>query len=141
MRVFQLSLIEWLLIVFVIFLAGFLCGNLVTPKNINIIRQGTGLVFHDFKEPELLTISREVASMREYNYPVWDCSEMSRELVRRLFEKGYMNPKLVHGCFQSTSQRGNHDWVEVTIWIEATTGRIINPKKHNSYQIGWCEDG
>jgi len=89
----------------------------------------------------ILDTIKDVPYMREYEYGVWDCTEMSNEIVRRFKEIGFKS-EVVMGVVDCESDRFNctdtarHDWVKLqNIYIEATTGTIIHPDDYEIYNI------
>ncbi len=75
----------------------------------------------------LESISKEVANSYEYELHKFDCTDFSKELVRRLKKQGF-NAYCVYGTY-TPSNYTPHTWVEVDvgniIQIESTQGYII----------------
>ncbi|UZE92541.1 MAG: hypothetical protein IB616_01650 [Methanosarcinales archaeon] len=82
----------------------------------------------EYQRHEIEQIAHDVATEREYEYGVYDCEEFSRELVRRLETRGY-DAEYIAGYYGSADQHGPHTWDKVSIYIEATNGRIIPPEE------------
>jgi hypothetical protein len=67
----------------------------------------------------------------------YDCSQISKELMRLLKQEGY-EPVCVYGRTYSQKEQAwvGHDWVELPIYIEATSGLVISPEDlKKNYQI------
>lgn len=118
------------LIVVIVFLVGVGVGyEMYEPRTITVTEFKYIRVSHAMESPlhEIEQIAREVATEHEYEYGVYDCEEFSHELVRRLEAEGY-DADYVTGYYGSADQHGRHAWVKMTIYIEATDGRIISPE-------------
>ena len=83
---------------------------------------------------------KDVPNMREYEINVWDCTEMSNEIVRRFKEIGFKS-EVVMGLVNCDSKlfecqgKSRHDWVKVEVYIESTRGHIIHPDNYDVYNI------
>ena len=80
--------------------------------------------------PIPMKIAHNLNSESGYNVDTWDCSNMSEELVIRLVQQGYgaryAPVKLYDTC---------HAIVQYTQYIEATTGRFVNPNIDTDYSF------
>lgn len=121
------------LIVVIVFLVGVGVGyEMYEPRTITVtefkyIEVPTTTCITEYQRHEIEQIAHEVATEHEYEYGVYDCEEFSHELVRRLEARGY-DADYVTGYYGSADQHGRHAWVKMTIYIEATDGRIISPE-------------
>ena len=87
----------------------------------------------------------DVAGDYDYEIDVWDCTEFAEELVRRLKTKGwratekYTQVNCNSDMFEKESceiYNGGHRIVRVNdIYIEATTGNIIQPEDYEVYGL------
>lgn len=74
----------------------------------------------------------------------YDCSQISKELMRLLKQEGY-KPVCVYGRTYSQKEQAwvNHDFVELPIYIEATSGLVISPedlkKNYEIVERGVCK--
>ncbi|UCG95732.1 MAG: hypothetical protein JSV92_01640 [archaeon] len=81
-------------------------------------------------------IVKEVAE-EEYDIRKYNCKNFSQKLSQRLLDQGYQ-AKICQGTLRECSRAFcGHAWVKVEeIYIEATTGEIINPSE---YEEGYSE--
>ena len=89
-----------------------------------------------FKEIE--KIAFDVAMEREYELHVYDCTEFSEELGKRLRAIGY-NAYCVFGRWEVPEYK-KHTWVEINIdgellEVESTGGYIISEEEFKEYTI------
>lgn len=85
----------------------------------------------------IIEIAEENANAHEWEYKVYDCTQFSTDLIKKLKEFGW-NARMETGfwfdsgnnCSQSNYKRFKcrHDWVILEVPIEATTGKIIDPE-------------
>lgn len=78
--------------------------------------------------PSFLTIAEEVATDHNYKKDVYDCTQFSDDLVRQLKAEGWEARKNI-GFFNGKL----HEWVIIDINIEATSGRVIEPRVFEKY--------
>lgn len=77
--------------------------------------------------PAIFVHAQMVAEANDYQKGLYDCTQYSKELFRRLDNDGY-EPQFCYGKYKGY----NHDWVKLgrmTV-IEATTGTFIPPKEY-----------
>ena len=83
--------------------------------------------------PKIREIAEEVADSHEYELHVYDCTEFSKELVRRLREED-IKARCSAGLLLD-AEYTKHTWVSVFIGekrleVEATSGYIIHPEEY-----------
>lgn len=88
---------------------------------------------------EIIMIIEKVNNSFEYEAGVFDCSQLSQEVVIELRMRGY-NATCVTGFYKDDVSALGHTWVElyldnVTIPIEATEGYIIYWDYNTKYII------
>ena len=74
---------------------------------------------------------------REYNPGVYDCTEMSQEIIRRLENIGFtaqMETGTIDCDYFLCVNTNLHDFVKLEIYIEPTTGLIIHPDEYEYYR-------
>lgn len=79
---------------------------------------------------KIVGMAQDVAGGHEYKYGVYDCTQFSQELVKRLNASGY-NSYCQPGFYKKGTFSYPHTWVGLslnnkTIYIEATNGQIID---------------
>lgn len=90
---------------------------------------------------EIRNIALEVANSKEYELHVYDCTDFSKELVKRLTKKGY-KAQCTAGHTPNWDYK-DHTWVSVFIGterfeIESTGGYIIDPSTYKEdYEKMW----
>ena len=77
-------------------------------------------------KPLFLQIAEEVANAHEYKPDVYDCTQFSYDLVKKLNEAGY-EARRIKGYYLGNDDVQPHEWTKLTIYIESTTGQIIEP--------------
>jgi hypothetical protein len=103
-------------------------------------------MLNTFYEADFIFAAKQLARENEYDVDTYNCVNFSNALVNRLDELGYEakvvtgwlsreeycevgNESYIKGIPLATAKEndciGAHAWVEVTIPIEATSGRII----------------
>lgn len=125
---------------------GILNQTIIPPCNLT-----EKIVEVDYLADELKNISkilRNVSDSHTYHkgYPIWDCTDFSKDLVRQLNESGYSAK-----CYYGLAYGKQHTWVAlsmdykgmmVILFINGEIGEFIgyedyrlNYKKQNE---GWC---
>lgn len=92
----------------------------------------------DFEKIE--SIAQEVANSHEYKLHVFDCTDFSKELVKRLRKEGYKAQ-----CTSGTNSAFDyikHTWVSIWIEnerfeIESTGGYFIDDETYKTYKVKW----
>ena len=110
--------------------------------SINEIEMGLDKTIVKTKLGEVNDISIDVAFSHEYEIHVFDCTDFSMELVKRLRDFG-----LKAICIAGNNwnfEYPNHTWVRTwidgkEIEIEATSGEIIKNPEEEGYEV-WKED-
>lgn len=102
-------------------------------------------VAYDCADDGLFVTMKNVAGEIDYMIDIYDCTEFSNELNRRLLDKGYKSKtKFVRvdcdsGLFEESSCNaydGGHQIVQLDrVYVEATSGKIIDPSLYESYGI------
>ncbi|MFC1591254.1 hypothetical protein ACFL43_01890 [Thermodesulfobacteriota bacterium] len=92
-------------------------------------------------------LADKVAGSHEYKLHEYDCTEFSEDLVRNLKAEGWKKSSVImikvdceSGVInkeQCYATKGKHDIVEINqpLYIEATSGNIIQPKDYEAYGI------
>jgi len=150
------------IIVVIVIVAVFLLG-VITAYTLNIAKGGTSNINENNineetditniiveETPEvpdidymiISKVAQDVANSHEYILHTYDCTEFSKELVRRLNILGYKSMCLAGNNWNM--EYTNHTWVRTIvnnreIEIEATSGFIINNPKASGYTI-WREN-
>lgn len=89
-----------------------------------------------YKEvPEFLEEAEIVADSHEYKMDSYSCGDYSNELANRLKSDGY-EAYYCQGTYGKDSME--HAWVKVVVYIEATTGRVIEPRYYEEYNERFC---
>jgi len=89
---------------------------------------------------ELLPVLEENANEREYELHVYDCTDFSKSLVKKLTKLGF-KAKCMAGSVSHFEYK-DHTWVIVEIEgkeypIESTGGYFINSEEYKNYTIYW----
>ena len=92
----------------------------------------------DFEKIE--SIAQDVANSHEYELHIYDCTDFSRELIKRLKIEGY-KAQCTSGNYW-LSNYTNHTWVSVWIdnerfEIESTNGNFISKEDYKNYEVNW----
>jgi len=99
--------------------------------------------------PERSVLKKIITNMKQehdYELNVYDCTEFSRELSGRLNDKGFdarsemvrvncSSPEWSH--WQDCEENGGKHQIVVVdnVYIESTSGKIIDPQKYDDYGI------
>lgn len=95
----------------------------------------------DFQK--IIKIAEEVASSYEYKLDIYDCTDFSKELIKRLIKEGYKAQCTAGYLFYEDSTYVNHTWVsvwikEIRFEIESTGGYVIDEEDYNhNYKVLW----
>jgi len=84
---------------------------------------------HTYERSEIEEVANTLASTRFYVAGVYDCSEFSEALVKQLAGRGY-DCGVVHGTYNGTP----HDYVWVKVYVESTSGYMINSTQMKLYE-------
>lgn len=109
---------------------GFLMGSLTNAEASN---QDERLSF--------IKVAEHLADERGYNEHIYDCSEFSKELVRREKDIGY-NARYVVGYLHTKNEvltntqdyNNTHAWVEVSVILESTNGIAVPVEDYYIYE-------
>lgn len=85
--------------------------------------------------PVFLEEAELVADSHEYKLGSYSCGDYSGELANRLKSDGY-EAYYCQGTYGNSSME--HAWVKVVVYIEATTGRVIEPRYYEEYNERFC---
>jgi len=88
---------------------------------------------------ELMPILEENANERVYELHVYDCTQFSENLVKKLKEKGF-KARCEAGRYLGETNYPDHTWTIVEINgqefpIEATSGYFIDTESYKNYKI------
>ena len=81
--------------------------------------------------PVAMKIAKNLHEESKYNIHTWDCSNKSEELSIRLHQQGYSDTEYIGIKLNGTC----HAIVSYTQYIEATSGRFINPNIDDRYSF------
>ena len=102
--------------------------GMVTTK-FEYVEVPTYVYIHTYERNEVEEVANTLASTRFYITGVYDCEEFSEALVKQLTGRGY-ECGVVHGTYNGSL----HDYVWVTVYIEATSGYMINSTQMKLYE-------
>jgi hypothetical protein len=87
---------------------------------------------------QLQRIAQDNAKEHNYVRDKYDCTEFSLQLIQRLKDAGY-SASLCLGMANLQGKNALHNWVRVdTVFVEATSGEIIDPALYSSHYSGTC---
>lgn len=76
--------------------------------------------------PKPLKLARAVNKSRPYELGIWDCSDMSNEWVKRMWDNGYPDANFTCGMYMQDGKAISHAWGTYTQHIEITNPRFID---------------
>lgn len=89
-----------------------------------------------YKEvPVFLEEAELIAESHEYKMNSYSCGDYSNELANRLKSDGY-EAYYCQGTYGNKSME--HAWVKVVVYMEATTGKVIEPRYYEEYNERFC---
>lgn len=77
-----------------------------------------------YNQSQIYKIAKDVVDIKPYEKDIWDCSDMTDELVIRLRKLGYKT-EYIHGFKIVDGEELPHAWTRITVDIESTTGKRI----------------
>jgi len=92
--------------------------------------------------PLLLQEAQTVAKAHDYDIDRYNCRHFTEELIKRLRADGY-KAKYCIGVYKPCTESKPeeycyHAWVKTTVYIEATTGEVIEPKDYKRLRKVSC---
>jgi hypothetical protein len=90
------------------------------------------------EKPLWMEEAQIVAENHVYEKQIYDCDDYSRELVKRLQSDGYES-YYCQGTYSNGINTVEHAWVKVVVYVEATSGKVINPVEYQGYSERFCE--
>ena len=107
------------------------CSKLIPNYTINLSCPGD-----ETDLPLFLKEAENVAQAHAYKSMVYSCGDYSTELAGRLQRDGY-EAYYCQGRYTPTGTE--HAWVKVVIYVEATTGKAIDPRYYAEYEERFCQ--
>jgi hypothetical protein len=76
----------------------------------------------------------DVAIRKEYEKDIYDCTQFSKDSKKELEKAGY-SVTCIYGEYHKGDEWIKHDWLELSIPIDATAGAIIDSSMKENYRI------
>lgn len=88
----------------------------------------------EVERPKFIKVAEQIANQHEYDAENYNCQDYSRDLVKALNFIGY-DADRVFGRLKNCDPDEDefecyHQWVRLNIFIESTTGEIIEPDNY-----------
>ena len=126
---------------------GFLVGIITAEPEINLTcpKLEPIIIKEDCEVSLFKQMANNLDNEKEYKANKYDCTEYSKELSRRYEDEGWDSEviRTVVDCDNGLLDKdlcnqfeGRHDMVKIdTIYVEATSGRIVSPKDYKGYGL------
>ena len=110
----------------------------VTCQNLDYFEMKKVCLANQSELSQLQRIAQDNAKEHNYVRDKYDCTEFSLQLIQRLKDAGY-SASLCLGMANLQGKNALHNWVRVdTVFVEATSGEIIDPALYSSHYSGTC---